>query len=1193
MRARTGTREGSRLAITLMLVCASSMVSEPVSAQHVICCKQLINVDGNWFGAIRLTKEECEKLAGGQQGSHGYYPGRSSLSESDQAMSNRICKQLWKVNDHEVCLGACEDWHGRAHCWPQPGSLIEAQRQVLRKDIAVAGAPFSLHYRSDWVRLPGDPPLRGLAADQLGGWTVGIHHAYDAAAEILYRGDGGLVLDPTLSHVAKIGDDHAVAGRRGERVFVFSGISRRHLRTLHALTGAIVHRFSYDRAGRLVAVEDGDGRLTRIERDGSGAPIAVVGPFGQRTALTMHDNGLLASVTAPDGGTVRLGYAQDRLLASYTDAGGLTTRYAYDETGRLAKAEDPAGGMCRLTRNDAAKGFGVTFEKALGRTTRYAVEGGAGNAERHVGTAPGGGRTTVLAAPGKSKQTTLPDGTVVATKMAENARWRTLMPASVSIRTPSGLNATYSVERKAVLADPGNPLSLTRQTKIVALNGGRYVREYDAARRQSVARTPAGREAVTTLDERGRVIREEVPGLYPTTFSYDVYGRPLGMRQGSGADMRAVAVEYGPQGYMTAITDPLNRTARFAYDAAGRMTQHTLTDGRRIAYAYDAGGKPVAVTPPGGKPHRFEFAPAGLLSGYRPPAAGDADGGASYAYNAGKELTRITRLDGRAIALSYDAAGHLSAAAYPGGTLRFETDPVTGHLKTVTAPDGGRVAYAYDGFLRTGAAWSGAVEGRVDRTYNEDLRVASHRVNGGGPIEYGYDADGLAVRAGALTLTRDAKNGLLLTTALGRVVTTRAYNGFGEVTRLDVAYRGSEIFALEYERDALGRVVTMREREAGAAVAYAYGYDPAGRLSTVSRNGVPAARYGYDENGNRLLQSGPGGEVRGSYDARDRMLSYGEIRFAHTADGERQSASGGRIAGYGHDIFGNLGSATLADGTRIEYVIDGPGRRIGRKVNGRLVQGFLYQDKLRPIAELDGAQSLVSRFVYATNSNVPDYMERDGKTYLIFADPLGSPRLVMDAASGAVVQRMDYDAFGVVLRDTRPGFQPFGFAGGLYDGHTGLTRFGARDYDPSTGRWTTTDPILFAGGQQNFYAYAANDPVNRRDPDGLQQAASGGGADPRFDPTAQGQPDVGGPMAPPPTRVSPHNPEYHGPWRIPGNPEWTEWLNKPGRETWHPTTWWDRNFWPPVARFGFWLQDWAKWCAGHSHKGTVPAASKA
>jgi RHS repeat-associated protein len=69
-----------------------------------------------------------------------------------------------------------------------------------------------------------------------------------------------------------------------------------------------------------------------------------------------------------------------------------------------------------------------------------------------------------------------------------------------------------------------------------------------------------------------------------------------------------------------------------------------------------------------------------------------------------------------------------------------------------------------------------------------------------------------------------------------------------------------------------------------------------------------------------------------------------------------------------------------------------------------------------------------------------------------------------------------------VLGDSNPGFQPFGFAGGLYDPDTGLVRFGARDYSSETGQWTARDPLLFTGAQYSLYAYVANDPINFLDP---------------------------------------------------------------------------------------------------------------
>jgi RHS repeat-associated protein len=62
---------------------------------------------------------------------------------------------------------------------------------------------------------------------------------------------------------------------------------------------------------------------------------------------------------------------------------------------------------------------------------------------------------------------------------------------------------------------------------------------------------------------------------------------------------------------------------------------------------------------------------------------------------------------------------------------------------------------------------------------------------------------------------------------------------------------------------------------------------------------------------------------------------------------------------------------------------------------------------------------------------------------------------------------------------------PFGFAGGLHDRDIGLVRFGYRDYDPDTGRWTAKDPIGFAGGDTDLYGYVKNNPVNAVDPDGL------------------------------------------------------------------------------------------------------------
>ena len=86
--------------------------------------------------------------------------------------------------------------------------------------------------------------------------------------------------------------------------------------------------------------------------------------------------------------------------------------------------------------------------------------------------------------------------------------------------------------------------------------------------------------------------------------------------------------------------------------------------------------------------------------------------------------------------------------------------------------------------------------------------------------------------------------------------------------------------------------------------------------------------------------------------------------------------------------------------------------------------------------------------------------------------------MVIDLSNNSIAQEIDYDEYGVILSDSNPGFQPFGFAGGLTDQHTNLVRFGARDYMAAVGRWTSKDPIGFDGGSPNLYGYVVNDPIN-------------------------------------------------------------------------------------------------------------------
>jgi len=100
-------------------------------------------------------------------------------------------------------------------------------------------------------------------------------------------------------------------------------------------------------------------------------------------------------------------------------------------------------------------------------------------------------------------------------------------------------------------------------------------------------------------------------------------------------------------------------------------------------------------------------------------------------------------------------------------------------------------------------------------------------------------------------------------------------------------------------------------------------------------------------------------------------------------------------------------------------------------------------------------------------------------------------------ASTLAVTRRFYDPYGNAI-GTPPASWPGtrGFVGGTADPATGLTNLGAREYDPATTTFITTDPVLTPDNLQdlNPYAYAADNPVTQSDPTGLMYMDDGGGS---------------------------------------------------------------------------------------------------
>jgi RHS repeat-associated protein len=668
------------------------------------------------------------------------------------------------------------------------------------------------------------------------------------------------------------------------------------------------------------------------------------------------------------------------------------------------------------------------------------------------------------------------------------------------VTTPAGLHLSHGESRTVTLTNPNDVLSVASSTETTTVNGRVFTSTYTAAQGTVVSTSAADRQSTTTLDAQGRVTQTQEGNLAPVAITYDGRGRVARVAVGTGPTARITGLTYDTAGYLATIVDAADRLFGFEYDPAGRLLSETLPGGRTITYSYDANGNLGSVTPPGRPAHLFDYTAVNLQAQYAPPDPDPpvSDPRTLYSYNLDRQLSDIARPDGTAVHFIYDAAGRLSSVLLPGvETVTYGYDSATGNLTSISGPGVGTVSFGYDGRVLLSETWSGTVAGSVTRTYDNNFHLTSESVSGANAVSFAYDADGLVTTAGAMAVSRDAQSALVTGTTLANSSDVQTYNRFSETETYAASCNGSTLFSVEYTRDALGRITSKTETIGGVTDTFTYAYDLAGRLTDVTRNGAAVAQYAYDDNGNRVggFTQTQGTLLSASYDNQDRLLAYstvtgGSSAYTYTANGElatKVSAVG--TTTYTYDAVGNLRAVALASGTNIGYLIDGRSRRIGKSVDGVLQHGLLYEDQLRPAAQLDGAGNLVSRFVYATKLTVPDYIVRDGVTYGVISDHLGSVRLVVDTASCAVAQRLDYDEFGNVLLDTNPGFQPFAFAGGLYDPDASLVRFGARDYDPTTGRWSAKDPIDFEGDDTNLYGYVLGDPVNSTDAAGLQGIA--------------------------------------------------------------------------------------------------------
>jgi RHS repeat-associated protein len=925
---------------------------------------------------------------------------------------------------------------------------------------------------------------------------------------------------------------------------LFSGTGQ----LLHAYT-AMGDTTRYEYTGeRLTRIVDPAGQAVVLDYNTANYLAGITTPGGRRSALS-YSIADVAGVTEPDGtpalqqmtysGGHRLDAWKDRAGGQWNvqyEAGGAVTVTAPQVTLNGSQPHRPATRVVpEKSRLVAASGQG-TAASPMPRVTADSVYASVTDT-RGVAT------RTWLDRYGEPLKVVGPLGHAVTWERNLHGQpVRVTQGSGVAVdldwNTDGSLARSFD-ESRGLQADYGYQL-LNGVSFLSRSSQGRADVEYDRGTRGEVLRVRVGPDTVAryTYDTRLRVKTVTDRAGHVVEYFYDgsAWKNADSVRTASPAGVQRSAYTYDAHGRPATVTDPAGTTSTMTFDALNRLRKHRAP-GDSVLYGFDARGL-AQVTDAAGRVYGFSRNALGWLESESDPGGRVS----SYRYDAGGNVVGNTDRMGRTFSMRYDAVGRLDSLATPDvGTIRYGYDNPGGWWVWSERVGESRDTLYMDGSGQVYSAVS-VMDGRryeVQSTYREDGLRSQVAVRAGSPwavawqevMNYGYDTrrrlatltDPTAYTTTTVTYNTEGLPGSIAwpnasaTLTLG--YTPRHRIGSVQYSR-PALNTGLGAGTLAY--DILDRLQTRTSTD-GKRVTQ-YGYDPLGRLSSRDESkqvyvppppfcsgsvsepecqgsydwaAIRNETFGYDVVGNRTgwTYSDSSGVSRNGTAAihpqgpGNRYGTYAGWTLSYDSVGNLLSRTdGSQTYQYQWNSLGQLTGASTPTVGWIYYGYNGFGVRVRRTTAAGVTTRYLYDgDDL--VAEVDASGNRIRTYTYWPGIDQPHSMRTwengaGGTVHYYALDlPTNTVRGLF-GTSGAITHSYQYSAFGEKLKQSEGTHNPLRFAARELDWQTGLYYVRARWYDPFLGRFLSEDPIGLEGGI-NQYTYAANDPINRRDPTGM------------------------------------------------------------------------------------------------------------